>query len=43
MNNGKLLDIYQKQLDYFIKEGKVTDGDVKDYVRLDILEEAFAE
>lgn len=43
IENGKLLDIYQRQLDYFIQEGKVSDGDVNDYVRVDIMKEAFAE
>lgn len=43
LENGKLLDIYSKQLDYFISEGKVTGGNVQDYVRTDILEESFNE
>lgn len=43
IENGELLDIYQRQLDYFIKEGKVSGGDVNDYVRVDIMKEAFAE
>jgi len=43
LNNGGLKAIYQLQLDYFIKEGKVKEGNVDTYVRTDLMEKAFAE
>lgn len=39
--NGKLKEIYQLQLNYFIKDGKVKEGNVDDYVRTDLMKEAF--
>ncbi len=39
--DGSLKAIYQKQLDYFIKDGKVKSGDVNKYVRIDLMSEAL--
>ncbi len=43
LDNGGMKAIYQLQLDYFIKEGKVKEGNVDTYVRTDLMEKAFAE
>lgn len=41
MSDGSLLNIYQLQLDYFLKEGQVKEGDAADYVRIDLMEKAY--
>ncbi len=41
LEDGSLLGIYQKQLDYFIKDGKVKSGDVNKFVRTDLMKEAL--
>lgn len=39
--DGRLLGIYQAQLNGFVEAGKVTSGDVRKYVRTDIMEDAL--
>lgn len=41
LEDGTIVDIYQRQLDYFLKEGKVSSGNVEEYVRVDLMERAF--
>jgi len=41
LDDGSLLDIYQLQLNYLIENKKVEGGDVKDYVRVDLMKEAI--
>ncbi len=41
VKSGKMLEIYQSQLDGFISDGKVEGGNVNDYVRIDIMEKAL--
>lgn len=41
IDDGTILNIYKLQLEYFISEGKVTSGDVNDYVRIDLMKKAF--
>ncbi len=41
INDGSLLNIYKVQLDYFLREGKLTSGDVNDYVRIDLMKKAL--
>jgi NitT/TauT family transport system substrate-binding protein len=41
VENGKILEIYQSQLDGFINDGKVEGGNVNDYVRIDIMEKSL--
>lgn len=41
IEDESIYDIYQSQLDGFIKDKKVDSGDVKDYVRVDIMKEAL--
>lgn len=39
--DGEVYEAYQKQLDYFIVDGKVKGGDVRKYVRTDLMKEAL--
>ncbi len=41
INDGSLLNIYKVQLDYFLREGKLTSGNVNDYVRIDLMKKAL--
>lgn len=41
LDDGSLLNIYQLQLNYLIENDKVEGGDVKDYVRVDLMKEAM--
>lgn len=41
VETGSIYDIYQSQLDGFISTGKAETGDVKKYVRVDLMKETF--
>lgn len=43
IDDGGLKSIYQLQLDYLIKDGKVKEGNVDTYLRTDLMKEAFGE
>lgn len=43
VEDQSIYDIYQSQLDGFINSGKAEGGDVKQYVRVDLMQKAFEE
>lgn len=43
VEDGGVIDVYQKQLDYFIETGKLESGDVNTYVRIDIMKDALVD